>query len=154
MIKIVKFLKKEKNILYSLLLSTLFFCIISFAYIVKIESVKSKNILFFPDTDVAYDNNSFLDYLSKHDYNNIFVQIKEANTEKTKYMCFYRARITHFNDLIIYTNNGSNIERVTEYKYLGIWIDEKLSFTFNIKNLVCRLLLKIGYFYRNKATFP
>ena len=76
------------------------------------------------------------------------------NTEKTKYMCFSRARITHFNDLIIHTNNGSHIERVTEYKYLGIWIDEKLSFTFHIKNLVCRLRQKIGYFYRNKATFP
>ena len=144
MIKIVKFLKKEKNILYSLLLSTLFFCIISFAYIVKIESVKSKNILFFPATDVAYDNNSFLDYLSKHDYDNIFVQIKEANTEKTKYckkfsLTFAKTALSLNIEDYIYDRNLKKFALQSQ-RYC---LDE---FTKNIENLKY-------LFYKDRITF-
>ena len=46
---------------------------------------------------------------------------------------------------LFFTKNGFLIERVTEYKYLSIWIDDKLTFNFHIK---------IGYFYRNKTTLP
>jgi hypothetical protein len=63
-------------------------------------------------------------------------------------MCFSRARPTDFDDFTITTNNGFLIKSVTEYKYLSIWIDDKLTFNFHIKNSVGRLPQKNGYFYR------
>ncbi len=46
------------------------------------------------------------------------------------------------------------IEGVTEYKYLGIWLDEKLTFNYYIVNFVSKLHQKIGFFYRNRTSFP
>ncbi len=39
----------------------------------------------------------------------------------------------------ISTTQGTNIGRVTEYKYLSIWIDEQLTFKHHIDNLVTKL---------------
>lgn len=50
---------------------------------------------------------------------------------------FSRARKINYNSLHICIANGFNIERVTERKYLGIWLDEKCTYeTFHIDNLV------------------
>uniref|UniRef100_A0A0E9XHX0 Uncharacterized protein n=1 Tax=Anguilla anguilla TaxID=7936 RepID=A0A0E9XHX0_ANGAN len=69
-------------------------------------------------------------------------------------MLFTRAKNIDYNSLHISTANGSNIERVTEYKYLGIWFDEKLTFKYHIDNLVSKLWQKLGFFYRNRTSFP
>ena len=42
---------------------------------------------------------------------------------------------------------------LVSYKYLGIWIHEKLSFNIQICNLVEKLKLKIGFYFRNKSCF-
>ena len=52
----------------------------------------------------------------------------KLNVDKTKFMLFSRARAIDYININISTMNKLMIERVTEYKYLGIWIDEKLSF--------------------------
>jgi len=39
------------------------------------------------------------------------------------------------------------------YKYLGILIDDQLSFKLHIDKLVQKLKLKIGFNFRNKACF-
>ena len=44
-----------------------------------------------------------------------------------------------------------SILSVCDYKYLGIWIDEKLSFKKYIDKLVKKLRMKMGLFYRNKS---
>ncbi len=59
-----------------------------------------------------------------------------------------------YNTQIISTINGTAIERVSEYKYLGIWIDDKITFKYHVSNLVTKLRQKIGFFYRNKSSFP
>ena len=46
------------------------------------------------------------------------------------------------------------IERVTKYKYLGIWLDEKITFKYHIDKLACNLRQKIDFFYRNTTSFP
>ena len=43
---------------------------------------------------------------------------------------------------------------MSSYKYLGIWLDDKLSFKVNVDNLVTNLKLKLGFYFRNKAGFP
>ena len=76
------------------------------------------------------------------------------NADKTKFMIFSRANEIDFSSLRITTLNGGNIDRVSEYKYLGIWLDDKFTFKYHIDNLACKLRQKIGFFYRNRASFP
>ena len=75
------------------------------------------------------------------------------NSNKTKYMIFSRGR-TKVTDLTITTLNGSLIERVSSYKYLGIWVDERLAFSIHIDKLLKKLRKKLGFFYHLKNCFP
>ena len=56
-------------------------------------------------------------------------------------------------DLTIYTDQGKSIEAVSSYKYLGFLIDEHFSFKPHIDNLVKKLKLKLGFYFRNKSCF-
>jgi len=42
---------------------------------------------------------------------------------------------------------------VATYKYLGITLDDSLSFKCHIDQLLKKLKLKLGFFFRNKACF-
>lgn len=64
------------------------------------------------------------------------------NADKTKFMFFSRAKNIYCDSLIISTKSGILTERVTEYKYLGIWIDEKVNFKCHVTKLVLTSLLK------------
>lgn len=61
------------------------------------------------------------------------------NAKKTKFMLFTSTRDIDYNGMHITTVNRSNIERVTEYKYLSILLDEKLTFNYHVVNLVGKL---------------
>uniref|UniRef100_A0A3B1IPA0 Reverse transcriptase domain-containing protein n=1 Tax=Astyanax mexicanus TaxID=7994 RepID=A0A3B1IPA0_ASTMX len=74
------------------------------------------------------------------------------NAKKTKLMLFSRSLNSDVNCVNFTTLAGSTIERVTEYKYLGIWLDE--TFKPHINKLVSKCRQKLGYLYRNKACFP
>ena len=50
--------------------------------------------------------------------------------------------------------DGSSIERVTDYKYLGLWLDENLSFRTHVGCLATKLRQKVGFLYRNRSSFP
>ncbi len=43
---------------------------------------------------------------------------------------------------------------VSIYKYLGIWLDEKLAFDVHIDYLVKRLKPRLGFLFRQKKVFP
>ena len=75
------------------------------------------------------------------------------NDEKTKFMLFTKRRILNDN-FHLYTTSGTSIERVPNYKYLGIWLDEKLTFDTHVECLVKGLRMKLGFFYRNRSCFP
>ena len=66
-------------------------------------------------------------------------------------MIFSNAR--HVTNHVIATLAGHTIEQVKVYKYLGVWVDDKLSFTVHVDNLIRRLKLKIGFYYWHKACF-
>ena len=44
-------------------------------------------------------------------------------------------------------------EYVDKYKYLGVWLDCKLSFQTHIKHLQTKIKSRIGFLFRNKASF-
>lgn len=59
------------------------------------------------------------------------------NSAKTKYMIFSNKKPTpsHTAGLALTTIDNIPVEQVSQYKYLGIWIDEFLNFSTHINNL-------------------
>ena len=53
----------------------------------------------------------------------------------------------------ITTLDGSDLEYVDIYKYLGVWLDCKRSFQTHIKHLQSKIKSRIGFLFRNKAFF-
>ena len=53
----------------------------------------------------------------------------------------------------ITTLNGSDLEYVDNYKYIGVWLDCKFSFQTHIKHLQSKIKSRIGFLFRNKASF-
>ena len=85
----------------------------------------------------------------------VLAQLKLVlNASKTKFMVFTRSLNVDYSNLCIKTVKEAQIERVSKYKYLGIWLDDKLTFKFHIDTLASKLRQKIGFLYRNKSIFP
>ncbi len=74
------------------------------------------------------------------------------NPEKTKCMFFSRTHVTNKN-IRIHTLENTHIETVESYKYLGIWLDSRLSFRTHIEHLINTLKKKLGFLFRNKSCF-
>ena len=74
------------------------------------------------------------------------------NSSKTKCMVFTKTPNTNASSGIL-TLKGEQIELVTAYKYLGIWLDNKLSFKVHVEHLSKRLRGLIGFLYRNRSCF-
>ena len=75
------------------------------------------------------------------------------NAKKTKYMTFSRSRANTAVPPIL-TLEGTCLDKVASYKYLGIWIDEKMAFDVHIGNLLRKLRPKLGFFFRLRKCFP
>uniref|UniRef100_A0A8K9XU57 Reverse transcriptase domain-containing protein n=1 Tax=Oncorhynchus mykiss TaxID=8022 RepID=A0A8K9XU57_ONCMY len=75
------------------------------------------------------------------------------NTSKTKCMLFNRSLPAPTRLSNITTLDGSDLEYVDNYKYLGVWLDCKLSFQTHIKHLQSKVKSRIGFLFRNKASF-
>lgn len=55
--------------------------------------------------------------------------------------------------LKIFVLDGSEIDIVETYKYLGIWLDSKLSCETHINTLLSKVKSRIGFLSRNKFSF-
>uniref|UniRef100_A0A8K9WQN7 Reverse transcriptase domain-containing protein n=1 Tax=Oncorhynchus mykiss TaxID=8022 RepID=A0A8K9WQN7_ONCMY len=75
------------------------------------------------------------------------------NTSKTKCMLFNRSLPAPARPSNITTLDGSDLEYVDKYKYLGVWLDWKLSFQTHIKHLQSKVKSIIGFLFCNKASF-
>ena len=51
------------------------------------------------------------------------------------------------------TLDSSDLEYVNNYKYLGVWLDCKLSFQTHIKHRQSKIKSIIGFLFRNKTSF-
>lgn len=79
-----------------------------------------------------------------HLYADDTVLYSKANTKFwIEIMVFPRSHNLDYLSLHISTTNGSNIERVMEYKHLDIWLDDKFTFKFHIRNIIGKLWQKI-----------
>ena len=75
------------------------------------------------------------------------------NTSKTKWMLFNRSLPAPTRPSSITTLDSSDLEYVDNYKYLGVGLDYKLSFQTHIKHLQSKIKSRIGFLFRNKASF-
>uniref|UniRef100_A0A8C7Q836 Reverse transcriptase domain-containing protein n=1 Tax=Oncorhynchus mykiss TaxID=8022 RepID=A0A8C7Q836_ONCMY len=75
------------------------------------------------------------------------------NTSKTKCMLFNRSLPATARLSNITTLDDSDLEYVDNYKYLGVWLDCKLSFQTHIKHLQSKVKSRIGFLFRYKASF-
>uniref|UniRef100_A0A674F593 Reverse transcriptase domain-containing protein n=1 Tax=Salmo trutta TaxID=8032 RepID=A0A674F593_SALTR len=75
------------------------------------------------------------------------------NTSKTKCMLFNRSLPAPARPSSITSLDGSNLEFVDNYKYLGVWLDCKLSFQTHINHLQSKVKSRIGFLFRKKASF-
>ncbi len=67
-------------------------------------------------------------------------------------MCFSKSRKTD-DACYIVALDEKVIARVSVYKYLGILLEESLSFKQHIECLTKKLRVKLGFYYRNKGCF-
>ena len=54
---------------------------------------------------------------------------------------------------MITTSEGLELEVVTSYKYLGVWLDSTLSFSQDISKLQAKVKSRLGLLYRNRSSF-
>ena len=54
---------------------------------------------------------------------------------------------------VITTSESLEIEVVTSYKYLGVWLDSTLSFSQHISKLQAKVKSRLGFLHRNRTSF-
>ena len=85
-------------------------------------------------------------------FQNTLLQLKLVlNADKTKCVLFTNSRNGPLNIASVVTLEGSEIQFVNSYKYLGILIDDSLTFKPHVLYLVRKLRLKLGFSFRNKC---
>ena len=75
------------------------------------------------------------------------------NDRKTKYMIFSKKHKCGSSPPPLYTLQGRSIELVSSYKYLGFVLEEDLSFKLHVMQLLTKLRLKLGFYFRNSDCF-
>ena len=89
--------------------------------------------------------------ISEDDYRNEIIWFNnwcvenylDLNVGKTKKMVFDFKKV-ETNIVLIILKNGS-VEIVNKYKYLGIYIDNRLNFSVNIENLFKRSTIRLQH---------
>uniref|UniRef100_A0A8C6KGR8 Reverse transcriptase domain-containing protein n=1 Tax=Nothobranchius furzeri TaxID=105023 RepID=A0A8C6KGR8_NOTFU len=123
------------------------------------QNIKDANIHFYADDTIIYCFGTSLSQvveslqkafdLVQHSLHQLKLTL---NAEKTKLTFFTNRQIPNIVPKLI-TLEGKVIEMVHEYKYLGVWIDNSLTFKSHIDKLVKKLKLKLGLYFRNKLCF-
>ena len=70
---------------------------------------------------------------------------------QSKCMIFNRSLPAPAHPSSITSLDSSDLEYVDNYKYLGAWLDCKLSFQTHNKHLQSKIKSRIGFIFRNKA---
>lgn len=124
------------------------------------QNVSDANFHFYADDTVIYCCAVSLEKAIENLINaftvvqNNLLQLKLIlNADKTKLMLFTSSKVRPLTIPKVVTLEGGEIEIVDSYKYLGILIDDSLTFKPHVQNLVKKLRLKLGFYFRNKLCF-
>ena len=140
------------------ILGPLFFCI----YINDLITVSDRlNFLMYADDTTIYFNlEDFSNIFKETDINNELEKVNtwlklnklSLNTQKTKLMLFHRKQ-KHIDEVSVIIN-GTKIERVASFNFLGIMLDENLSWKSHIEMVGNKISKVTGILYRLKNVFP
>ena len=140
------------------ILGPLFFSI----YINDLITVSDRlNFLMYADDTTIYFNLEDFDNLTKEtDINrelekvNIWLKLNKLslNTQKTKLMLFHRKQ-KHLDEINVVIND-IEIEHVPSFNFLGIMLDENLSWKSHIEMVGNKISKVTGILYRLKNVFP
>lgn len=114
-------------------------------------------VLYADDTVLCYaaDTMEELQSLMQRDaeklHNWLRLNLLTMNTEKTCYMTFGRARIHPDMNIMV---DGTALKRVRSYKYLGLWLDENLTFDKHIDHIKKVIRPFISLMWRNGRFIP
>lgn len=118
---------------------------------------KGKIILYADDAVLTYasEDQTALQEMMQHDMN-IMVDwlhqnVMTINAQKTCYMLFGRARSL---GNIVVNVEGVAIERVSNFRYLGLILDEKLCFDAHVKHVKRQVIPFIPLMWRNARHIP
>ncbi len=75
------------------------------------------------------------------------------NTDKTSLMISSNSKVVSSNRSDIIFFQGTTIDYVVSYKYLGILFDSQLTFNLHIDKLLSKLKLKLWFYYRSRSLF-
>jgi hypothetical protein len=99
-----------------------------------------------------------LEYMLNHNLNNIakWFTANELtlNIKKTKYMIFGSSHILKKLNNISVVYNGTILEHVQTFKYLGVTLDPTLSWNCHVNNIISKTSKKIGVIRRIKHLLP
>jgi hypothetical protein len=117
-------------------------------------------ILFADDTNILYTHNN-LDALSRitnvelEQVSQWFICNKlSINTSKTKFMVFHRPQMQFNHTDMHVTLNGVNIEYVSQLKFLGVYIEEDLSWKTHANHISKKIAKSLGVLHRLKHQLP
>ncbi len=117
-------------------------------------TTKSSIVMYADDTAIVFsDNDSWcIQTVLNEDLKKVKLWLDEnkltLNTKKTKFMIFgTRRRLAKSKNIQINIDEES-IERVTSFKYLGVWMDEILSFTTHVDKLSKKISSRIAMIQR------
>uniref|UniRef100_A0A3B5BCC6 Reverse transcriptase domain-containing protein n=1 Tax=Stegastes partitus TaxID=144197 RepID=A0A3B5BCC6_9TELE len=124
------------------------------------HAVYNAHIHLYADDTIVYTSGPSLnDALSnlqtafsniQHAFSDLLLSL---NTKKTKRMIFNKNLPQIQSPINIISLDGSIIDFVNNYKYLGIWLDPCLSFETHINSLLTTVKNRIGFLYRNRSSF-
>jgi len=114
--------------------------VIFLLYINNLVNIKKKIILFSDDTNVFYVGRSITGINNELKQTSQWFKVIKLslNINKTSYMCFHNEPYLDDSKLKI---DGLEVSRVQVTKFLGILVDEKLSWSNHV-NAVCKIVLK------------
>ena len=122
------------------------------------KAVGSSLIHLYADDTVLYSAGPSPDFVLNTTQS--FLSVQQAfsalnlvmKTSKTKVMWFGKKN-TPLPISVTTTSEGLELEVVTSYKHLGVWLDSALSFSQHISKLQAKVISRLGFLYRNHSSF-
>ncbi len=111
------------------------------------KGVEPANVYFYADDTIIHYGSIFKSGNGlQNDFNSFQTSLGSLKLDFTQF------RLS-LNYVMIQTLNGTQIEIVASYKYLGIWLDDKLTYSFHIDSLLKNLRPTLGFYFRLKKVY-
>lgn len=120
---------------------------------------RSKFHLYADDTVIysSHQNVSNIEEALQYDFNNIQTWLFQhnliLNNKKSYSMLFKNNMWTNLQNPETFYNDGSSLENTDTYKYLGLWIDQELTFKPHIDYITKKVYACLGQFNRSINCF-